>query len=348
MEDAVQTGADRHLPYGFARYPADSPERTTPTGHDVFDGQTGQIECELEALSPFLVMDSEHRAGSNPSELGTFMTGSDAMYIIPGTSLKGMVRSVFEVLVPSCVAVNSSKSNRLVPDRFSACSHRTHLCPACRTFGYMGRGGGATVHRGRVNIGEARAVGSPQRYRDVQLVGHFSPNPDKSDRYWTSNREPKGRKFYYHHHAIKTATTNVDEKYGPWVAPLETGATFRFTVGFENLEDEALDALIAALALSDNAPLDGSTVKVRHKLGYGKPAGLGSVRIGVRDVRLDPPPESRYRDFQSDPQAPDDLETWVEKRKDRFFADPAPPVQDLITVLRYPPLPGVRYAYPQQ
>jgi CRISPR/Cas system CSM-associated protein Csm3 (group 7 of RAMP superfamily) len=348
MEHESQTDAAPRLPYGFARYPDGSPRRTTPTGHDVFEGQTGQIECELEALSPFLVMDSDHRAGSNPSELGTFMSGDDGRYIIPGTSLKGMIRSVFEVIIPSCVAVNSSNSNRLVPGRFSACKHRTNLCPACRTFGYMGRGRGATVHRGRVNIGEARAVGSPQRHRDVQLVPHFSPNPGKSDRYQTAGRDPKGRKFYYHHHDLKTATTHNDKDYGPWVAPLEAGSTFRFTVGFENLEEEALDALVAALVLSSSAPLDGSTVKVRHKLGYGKPAGLGSVRIGVQEVRLDPPPETRYRDFQADPQTLDDQDAWVETRRSRFFEDPTPPVKDLVEVLRYPPPAGVRYAYPQQ
>lgn len=211
----------------------------------------------------------------------------------------------------------------------------------------MGRGSGSTVHRGRVNVGQAKATDVPGQHPTIQLVPHFRPRPEESDRYWTQDHQPRGRKFYYHQHDLKTATTQNDKRYGPWVAPLEAGATFRFVVAFEGLENKALDTLVAALTLADTAPLDDETVKVRHKLGYGKPAGLGSVDIRIRSVQLDPPPETRYCEFEAEPEVLDDLKRWVQERRDAFFQEPTDPVQDLIRVLRYPAPEGRTYGYTQ-
>jgi len=339
-------GTDLHLPYGFAQYPSSSPRRSAPQGHDTFEGHSGLIECELEALSPFLVMDPENRADSDSGKAGKFMTSDRNGHIVPGTSLKGMVRSIFEVLVPSCVGLHDWSTNDLVPRSFETCDHRSNLCPACRTFGYMGRGSGSKVHRGNVNIGEAQAVGASQSQR-VEIVGQFKPNPDESDRYWNTDRSPKGRKFYYHQHDLNKAITQKEKDWSKLLDPLAPGATFRFTVGFQNLEAKCLDALVAALALADQAPLSGGgTTAVRHKFGYGKAAGLGSVDIGIRSVELDLDPETRYREFGAGREEPSDVDAWVQERQDRFFEDPSPPVQDLIEVLRYPPPEDRTYGYP--
>jgi len=341
---------DLHLPYGFVQYPSSTPRRRAPRGHETFDGHGGLIECELEALSPFLVMDSEKRADSDTGDVGQFMRSDENGPVIPGTSLKGMVRSIFEVLVPSCVGLHDHSTNHLVPGgsgEFDTCNHRSNLCPACNTFGYMGRGRGSSVHRGNVNIGEARAIGRPSQARQVQIVGQFGPNPKKSDRYNNPDGSPKGRKFYYHQHDLNKATTQKEKKWGKRLAPLAAGATFRFTVGFQNLTDRALSGLVAALSLPDEAPLpNGGTTAVRHKLGYGKAAGLGSVDIQVRSVELDPDPQERYRQFEAGRETPSDTEGWVQDCQDEFFDDPSPPVQDLIDVLRYPPPDDRTYGYP--
>ena len=335
---------DLHLPYGFVQYPSSSPQRRSPRGHDTFAGRSGLIECELEALSPFLVMDTEKRADSNTGNVGQFMRSDKNGPVIPGTSLKGMVRSLFEVLVPSCVGLHDHSTNPLVPNGFDTCYHRSNLCPACNTFGYMGRGRGSSVHRGNVNIGEARPAGSVSRGRQVQIVGQFGPNPQKSDRYNNPDGSPKGRKFYYHQHELNKATTKKEKKYAKWLAP---GATFRFTVGFQNLTDRALSGLVAALSLPDEAPLPGGgTTAVRHKIGYGKAAGLGSVEIRIQSVGLDPDPEERYRQFGAARETPSDTDAWVQDCQDEFFENPSPPVQDLIEVLRYPPPADRMYAYP--
>jgi cold shock CspA family protein/CRISPR/Cas system CSM-associated protein Csm3 (group 7 of RAMP superfamily) len=54
------------------------------------------------------------------------------------------------------------------------------------------------------------------------------------------------------------------------VRPLKKGVAFIFTLSFDNLSEAMLDLLCFALLPSPG---------FRHKIGYGKPLGLGSVRI---------------------------------------------------------------------
>jgi CRISPR/Cas system CSM-associated protein Csm3 (group 7 of RAMP superfamily) len=333
------------LPYGAGI------DRHRPSGHDVFDGESGRLECRLEALSPLLVMDSDNRAGSSSSDAGKFMTGQDGDYLIPGASLKGVVRSLFEVIVPSCVSMIDNE--RMIDAPFTPCTSYDQLCPACRTFGFMSRGrSGGRVHRGHVNIGEARVLGTASRGPDRQLIPLFGPNPD-SDHYQESSsgrgggRRAKGRKFYFHQDEVQTATTQNERERGPYVAPLEPGSTFAFTVTYQNLSREELSGLVAALELTEDADLEGEPVDVRHKLGYGKPAGLGSAAIRITEAKIEPSPGERYSQFNADADVltGEELRSWVEEKKEPVFGAPSEAVSRLIEILRYPAPEEVTYTY---
>ena len=108
---------------------------------------------------------------------------------------------------------------------------------------------------------------------------------------------------------------------------------------------------MAALVLSDRAPLSpsegGGTTKVRHKLGYAKPAGLGSVGIRLTKATLLPDPETRYGSFFFESEAWDEesVMSWAARYQEAFFEKPTPPVQGLIDVLRYPAPDDVVYTY---
>jgi len=332
------------IPYGT------SVDRKRPTGHHIFKGESGRIECRLEALSPFLVMDSHNRAGSSSSEVGTFMTGQEGGYLIPGSSLKGMIRSVFEVLLPSCVSMIDS--GHMIEQPFKPCTDYERLCPACRTFGFMQRGrSNARVHRGSVNVGEARTTGEVERLGNLQLIPMFGPNPG-SDHYQESSskggRRAKGRKFYFHQSEVQTATTGNERDRGPYVAPLAPGAEFEFTVTYQNLSERELAALLASIELTRDAASAGDSAhQVHHKLGYGKPAGLGSVALQIERVRTELEPEARYTQFDASPQSLDDeaLRSWVEEKKALFFESPSEPVEKLFEILRYPAPEDVTYTY---
>lgn len=89
----------------------------------------------------------------------------------------------------------------------------------------------------------------------------------------------KGRKLYLHQkpndEPWKTrVTTGEDEekqrKLKNAVRPISTGQTFWFHIDFDNLAPDELDLLCFALR---------PTADFRHKLGMGKPIGLGSVKL---------------------------------------------------------------------
>lgn len=348
-------------PYDFVPFPDGAAiERQPPSGHDTFSGISGRFECELEALSPLLVMGPEHRAGTNYRNAGRFQEGKyEGPYkdrrlraLIPGASLKGVVRSVFNVLMPSCIV--STSTEKLVPEHFLKCTCHEELCPACRVFGALSQD---RVHRGHVNIGEAVAVGDAPMAKEVQLVPLFNPQPFESNRYGTVSN-PAGRKFYFHHHELSTAETQNDRERGRYVAPVkgrteddDIGATFEFEVSFQNLSERQLAALVSALTLTGDAPLGDERVAVRHKVGYGKPAGLGSAEVRITRATVERDSEARYRSFRSSPdvfeQGTDEHEEWLAEQRAPFFESPTPEIKELARILRYPPDPGVTYEYPE-
>ncbi|HID63308.1 MAG TPA: TIGR03986 family CRISPR-associated RAMP protein [Anaerolineae bacterium] len=103
-------------PYNFVRY-LDQPRPQghvlgdcPPPPHDRYVGLTGRITCELTAVTPLFVSDS-HAVQGKPGEHRTFrffqVANEDGKLepALPATSLRGMVRSVFEVATNSCFAV---------------------------------------------------------------------------------------------------------------------------------------------------------------------------------------------------------------------------------------------------
>jgi hypothetical protein len=63
---------------------------------------------------------------------------------------------------------------------------------------------------------------------------------------------------------------------------VKPGAVFSFEVYFDHVTDSELKQLIWILTFGENDPAG----KFCHKLGHGKPLGLGSVKICVDEIRL--------------------------------------------------------------
>lgn len=111
-------------PYNFVRYlpapnpPANDPDaqllaRCSPPPHDRYIGLTGRMTCTLETESPLFISDS-HQVKAYPakgdkehySHRFFQYEGQDA---IPATSLRGMIRSVFEIITNSPFSVFDSE-----------------------------------------------------------------------------------------------------------------------------------------------------------------------------------------------------------------------------------------------
>jgi len=263
-----------------------------------------------------------------------------------------MVRSVFEVLTNSCVGL-AADGARLVPDTHEECTSRDELCPACQVFGFLGEENEG-VHKGLVNLGEARLQGDVTLADRFHLPALYGPNimiEENGTRrlnveHYGSPQDPNGRKFYLHHRAFKDGFPHASQK-RDYVKPLAEGSEFTFDVTFENCSPRHLAALVAALVLTDDAAAESGRTKVRHKLGYGKPVGLGSVQVKIDRAVLDPSPQDRYSTFNPDPEilTGDPLTDWVNAKQLQYFDDPTPPVRALADVLRYPPDPEVEVTY---
>ncbi len=95
--------------------------RCPPPPHDRYVGYSGQIHCTVNTVTPLFISDSEGIQSANghntyrffrvPTEDGT------ERIAIPSTSLRGMLRSVFETVTNSCFSVFDDRTMfwRMIP-----------------------------------------------------------------------------------------------------------------------------------------------------------------------------------------------------------------------------------------
>ena len=91
---------------------------------------------------------------------------------------------------------------------------------------------------------------------------------------------PQGRKFYLHHQVApgqtpwRTASPGLNAEQKNSVQPIAAGKTFAFSIQFDNLHPMELALLLYSLKPTD---------QFRHKLGMGKPLGLGSISLTITE-----------------------------------------------------------------
>jgi CRISPR-associated protein (TIGR03986 family) len=157
------------------------------------------------------------------------------------------------------------------------------------------------ARRGRVAVGAARlekwepmesavaTLGQPQ----ATCVAHYlrqDPdqlrvmknnsgriNPKTLTTYNSDEPRLSGRKWYWHRDWAPTENPKGNENTDAELFPVKAGAEGRFNIVLDGLSLEELGAVLMALE-----PFPGAA----HKLGMGKPLGLGSVRLTVEELRL--------------------------------------------------------------
>jgi len=268
-------------PYNFVRSDKHMP-RSEPVGHDRLRGRSGIISCRLRVVTPIFTPAFALRSQGAAADLRFFRI--DNHPALPGSSLKGMLRSLVEAMCNGC----SPFDNRIQPP----CKSPDSLCPACRVFGYLK---GRHVHAGHVGISDALAEAGYEFSDRVTMKELSSPKPQRHTPFYEAAAKERGRKFYYHQEhvrdisAVPTETRPTHRNVR--IEPLVRGA-FNFTLRYWNVEELDLGLLLYALDLPPEK---------YHKFGMAKPLGLGTVRIdivGWQENQVDPAdPASRYRDF---------------------------------------------------
>ncbi len=246
------------------------PQKKVPPGHERFRDLSGWMGLEIEVVSDYLYV------GSGQLELRSIQGREQACYafarrngamIIPGTSIKGAIRSVVEAISNSCVRI-AAREEQVPSSAHKGCEYKEAqetLCPACRLFGTTG-------YRGRVHFADAVPVGEV-RTEIIKIADLWPP------------QQIKGRKFYQ-----SKAFQKLDLKPAKnhrFLEAVPKGARFQTTLFFENLQEEELGLLARALGL-DQHPEDPQRVVFAFpvKLGGAKPRCLGGVRLTPKRIRL--------------------------------------------------------------
>lgn len=269
-------------------------ERQAPLTDEKFQGQSGILSCSLQNLTPLFI-------GGNRYFKENFLT-RDGQCVIPGSSLKGMLRSLAEIVGGGCMITD-------VKGRFNtayaACQKADQLCIACRMFGMMERGSNARVHKGNVSVGDALPVQEEPRFIKFQVL--MSGCGTRHEPFYrtpnTGRLDGQSRKLYFHQPQQTETVPSVPQNLQPraWhINALAPGQQFKFEVQFSNLTDQELALLVYVLALEDNVSESIQTGEqtlngpLRHKIGNAKPLGLGSCHIKISQLICFAEPTQRF------------------------------------------------------
>lgn len=272
-------------PYAFVPFP-ERTLRQEVAGHDQLDldkRYSGCLVYHFRALTPVFVSTGSYALGEDtefPQEkvIRPFYRVNGKV-TIPGSSIKGMARSIVEAVSPSCITITVVDQSKLPHgvDRANARGNpctATHSCPACSIFGRMDQ-------LGKACFGDAQPIGEIETAL-FGLRALYSPQARRTPPVYLNEAEQfEGRKFYFH------GQPSEDLDRSP-VEVMPEGTRVCGEVHFENLSLAELGLLFFALGL------DGT---LTPKLGAGKPLGLGSLLpIGATLSLLQP---NHYLEAQS-------------------------------------------------
>jgi len=282
-------------------------------GHDGIecwrrDRYSGRFHCVLHPETP-LFMHDEGQQGQPARRFAR----RDNRPVIAASSLKGAMRSIYEIVSDGCLSslseeysvpeshlrtygreVGRDDFNRMhpvykpaeqttkgerVPEAYRPCESLVDACPCCLLFGMVEQKQDGQPLAGRLLLSDAVPVQT--KFLRLKLPGAGGgPHPWHSAFYFEdTGRGPiLGRKLYFHHHNYQETIALYGD--GGKAGLIELDAQlgdFGFQLDFINLTTDELAYLAYSLLLED---------RIRHHLGYGKPYGLGSAQIWVNHREL--------------------------------------------------------------
>jgi CRISPR/Cas system CSM-associated protein Csm3 (group 7 of RAMP superfamily) len=244
--------------------------------HDKFAHFCGFVEFEIEAVTPIQVATGLYELGESHSGGSKFplyrdMTTVNGTVCIPGSSVKGCVRSLVEAVSPSCINKGASR----VDDSLRPCFVRKNtpeVCVACSIFGAMG-------FLSRVRFSDA--VLSEGSTEIVQIPALFGPR-GKGRAYDPPSNSLSSRKFYFNH--TKTASNgNIPSEV------CTVGSRFQLRMFFNNLKEQELGLILLCMGVKD---------RFNIKVGGGKPVGYGSSLVHVTGISLSDRVKDRYSSWE--------------------------------------------------
>lgn len=216
-------------------------------------------------------------------------------------------------LMPSQIgrSVYKNKVTDLL-ESYASCQHGDgeKICKACALFGIITRKNNYAskirfsdaIYSSKREIFEKNVTLQELSSPKISSVEFYSRKPGECC-YWTydykimkykgnkynpdeiikkCNVELNGRKYYFHNPNLNKLdySTTDRSKRNSTMELCEAGNQFEFDVYFEKISENELRELVWTLTIGENS-LES---KQMHKIGHGKPLGLGSVKIIVDSI----------------------------------------------------------------
>lgn len=237
--------------------------------------------------------------------------------IIPGSTLKGLVRSAVEAITNPGIGFMPRRKGKKVENEVTGEQPAPppgppKLTVAGRLFGVVGKDSG---YQGHCRFADAPQLsGGGELFRRLPLYGPRPGEAGPQFYFKVPDRVFKGRKFYRREDYQESAAPYI------LVESCRAGSTFRFRLDYDVLSAAELGVLLIALgAEHSDERLKDRTVPYL-KVGGGKPVAFGSVRF--TQLQAHAFDAESYCDFESKTTALD-LHDCVEAaaRAGVIFAD---------------------------
>lgn len=255
-------------PYELISFPDKSPSLRSPAGHQQYlsDRIHGTLSLSLNVATALHVSTGVVVMGSDINSrvplIKTMIQGSSEKLSIQGSSLKGCIRSVYEAITNSTLAVITSRYRDKIPTERLPCRDKKKLCPASQIFG-------ALDWQGLVEFSDAKCESSG--FTTGFMPSLYRPRPDQRNAYFLRGRVA-GRKFYYH-----TVRAIDPGQKGIPVQQAGTAYTFKTQLHFKNLTKAELGTLLVVLGQDPEYP-------IALKVGGGKPIGMGTMTVTINAI----------------------------------------------------------------
>jgi len=287
-------------PYALVPFPNKKLQLKYPVGHDRYrnDRLHGKLILKLTVKTSVHISTGIVSMGSDVGDriplIKTMAQGRQQQLTIPGSSLKGVVRSAFEAITNSTLAVISGRYKQQMPQDRLPCRKKEQLCPASLVFGAMD-------WQGLIHFTDAtcESVKSATGF----MPSLYRPRPDQRRAYFEKG-QAAGRKFYYN--AVKAVSAG---ERGIPVQQAGTEYVFKTELQFNNLTQAELGTLLIVLGQDLKHPM-------ALKVGGGKPIGMGTMTVDIEALEKPQSLKERYTRYvipESNRLTGNSLKSFVEE-----------------------------------
>ena len=324
----AETGEPK--PYELISFPKERPPKNPPAGHHQYLGDrlhgtlflTLKVQTTLHVSTGVVVMGSD--IGSRVPLIKTMVQNIDQKLSIQGSSLKGCIRSAYEAITNSTLAVITSRYRDKIPQERLPCKNKQELCPASQVFG-------ALDWQGLIEFSDAKCENTG--FATGFMPSLYRPRPDQRRAYFDARGNVAGRKFYYH--TIRAIDKGQNQ--GITVQQAAKEYTFKTQIQFKNLTAAELGTLLIVLGQDPKYP-------IALKVGGGKPIGMGTMTVEVTAAKVlqnKGDLRDRYSSYnppESDSRTGTKLQLFMQKNIQAAHSSlvQATQLQQLAEVLKYP------------